>query len=60
MDALKSKKSMDFDVDEMLGEMKEPGAKNQELKKLELTEFDLLDAQIDPSDSVSYGLRQKL
>jgi hypothetical protein len=29
MDALKSKKSMDFDVDEMLGEMKEPGAKNQ-------------------------------
>ena len=55
-----AKKSKDFDVDEMLGAMKDPAGKKQEsFEKMELTEFDLLDAQIDESDSISIRMRQK-
>jgi hypothetical protein len=40
-----AKKSKDFDVDEMLGAMKDPaGKKPESFEKMELTEFDLLDA----------------
>jgi len=56
-----AKKSKEIDVDEMLGTMKDPAAKKQEpVENVELTEFDLLDAQIDESDSISLRMRQKL